>query len=59
VTERILDGAISHGLDSTDFDFFPFLNEIFSAEKCVERILGVYLDRKFWIFSIFKRNIFG
>jgi hypothetical protein len=59
VTERILNGAISHGLDSTYFDFFPFLNEIFSAEKCVERILEVYLDGKFWIFSIFKRNIFG
>jgi hypothetical protein len=40
------------------FGFFPFLNEIFSAEKCIERILGVYLDGKFWIFS-FLNEIFS
>ena len=44
--------------------FYPFLNGIFSAEKCPNRLYVQGLDGKVWFFDlfillIFKRNIFG
>ena len=40
-------------------DFYSFLNEIFSAEKCSNGILYKVWMARFEIFFIFKRNIFG